>query len=91
MTTKKKPALSTQLKTALAEVDALKKKLSDAERMSKYHSDAQSVATAELQQVHAFLDAVPNAPARKIAGDYGSEIPVSLMSRLAIYLSARSA
>ncbi|MEG0966729.1 MAG: hypothetical protein RSG92_15275 [Pseudomonas sp.] len=87
--TKRKPALSTQLKASQAEVAALQKKLESSEQHQKWARESADKANTALNDVHAFLDAVPNPPARK-AGEEGYGAERSLMTRLAVYLSTRS-
>jgi uncharacterized protein YlxW (UPF0749 family) len=82
----RKPALSTQLKAAQAETAALQKRIEQFERTSKYENDARAKAERELSDIHAFLDAVPNAPASKTT-EYSQ--PISAMTRLSVYLATR--
>lgn len=93
MTTKKKPSIQTRLKDALAELSALQqlvaklqKEAENQKQTVNYHNGRAEKAEHELNQVHAFLDAVPNPPAEK-AGEYGQK--ASAMTRLAVFLSTR--
>lgn len=81
----RKPALSTQLKAANARIVELEKKLSDTERSVKYNSDRASAADAEVNQVHAFLDAVPGSIPKEGEG-YTKH---SAMTRLAAWLATK--
>lgn len=85
----KKPAVSTLLKNALSEVEALKKKVESADSTAKWANQRADKAESELQQIHAFLDAVPNPPLRKIELDYGAKQDVSAMTRLSVYLATK--
>lgn len=85
---KRKPALSTQLRQAQADLASLATKLKTVETSVKYNSDRATKAEQEIEQVHSFLDAVPNPPDRKTTGDYAQ--PVALMTRLAVYVSTRA-
>src|SRR5690348_57354 len=82
----RKPALTTQLKNAQAEIAALTKKVETEERNAKYAQARADEAKRELADVHAFLDAVPNPPANK-TGEYSQ--PVSAMTRLSVFLATR--
>jgi hypothetical protein len=91
MTTKKKPSLQTRLKNAEAlagehrlHAEKLQKQLDDKERSLGYANDRAKAAEAEIAQVHAFLDAVPNPPADKLADGYSK---VGAMTRLAVFLA----
>jgi hypothetical protein len=89
----KTPALSTQLKTAQAEIAELKKKLEASENASKYNSKRGDEFLAELNGVHTLLDAMPNPPARKaeIKNSWGStvesDIPAAV--RVSVLLATR--
>ena len=86
-----KPSIATQLRNAkientaqAQEVEKLKKQLADKENLLKYASTRATDAEGEVKQIHAFLDAVPNPPADKLADGYTK---VSAMTRLAVYLA----
>lgn len=89
----KTPALSTQLKTAQAEIEALKKKLEHSDRMQKHYSDKHSEVLAEINNVHTLLDAMPNAPARvaRTETSWGNtnETPVPAAIRVSVLLATR--
>jgi hypothetical protein len=94
----KKASLATQIRNERAEAFAVKQKLEKTEKelesskqSNKYNSDRAQKAEAELEQVHMFLDAVPNPPARKSenAGGYG-HTEHSLMTRMSVYLTTRN-
>ena len=56
---------------------------------SAYRNNAEK--SAEIEQVHALLDALPNAVPRKGApSEYGSQVNHSLLTRLAAWIAARS-
>lgn len=82
----KKPAVSTQLKQALAKIEELEKKVASAEQSQKWAADRARDADNELDQIHAFLDAVPGAISRD-AENYKKH---SAMTRLAAWLSVRN-
>lgn len=92
MSKTKTPAISAQLKNALAEIEALKKKIENTESISRYRDQENTKLSAELGQIHAFLDAVPNPPVRETeTGNYGAKVAHSAMTRLSVYLATRSA
>ena len=68
-------------------VAKLTKELEQAKTLEKHYLNAMSAAQAEVSSVHAFLDAVPNAPARKPLSGY-QDYPV--MTRLAVWMATRS-
>lgn len=82
----KKPALSTQLKQAQALIEELKKKVESAERGQKYAQDSRADAERELNDVHAFFDALPGALPRKNEQTYAQH---SAMTRLAAWLASK--
>jgi hypothetical protein len=61
----KKPRPTKELTAALAEVEALKKKLADAERMREYHSGQASKAERDLDAMHSVFDAIPGIPKKR--------------------------
>ena len=95
MATKRTLPLTKQLKVALAEADEHKR---HAEKLAKDletargsipYRDKQILDQAkELNDVHAFLDAIPNSPVRDTQGEYSKTVH-SLMTRLCVYLSTR--
>lgn len=100
MTTKtKKPSLQAQLKAATAaaaehkaHADKLQKELDSAKQVREHYSNRADKADAELQQIHAFLDAVPNPPARKtdpaVTGGYSAD-NIGALTRLSVFLATR--
>jgi uncharacterized coiled-coil protein SlyX len=84
----RKPAASTLLKQANARVEELEKKLTSSESSMKYHSNQASEAQAELNDMHAFFDALPNSIPRKDSESYQTR---SAMTRLAAWLATRTA
>lgn len=97
MTTKKKPSLQTQLKNAKAELAAAQQKIAQLQKeldsnkgTITYNHGRAERAEGELQQIHAFLDAVPNPPARKTdptVTDYARD--VTALTRLTVFLATR--
>lgn len=95
----KTPALSTRLKLANAEIESLRKKIESLESTLKnecahknsYFNDKQK-AEAEIEQVHALLDALPGSGPRKTEGENSwDQKTLATMTRLAAYLANRSA
>jgi uncharacterized protein YhaN len=100
VTTKKKPSLQAQLKdakielaAAQQEVSKLQKELESDKRMKDHYAKESADAKAELQQIHAFLDAVPNPPTRKtdpnVTGEYSAS-NVAVLTRLTVFLATRA-
>lgn len=96
MATKKKSA-ATQLKELRIEHAAAEQlvgkltKERDSEKSSKdvWHKRSEE-ANNEIEQVHAFIDALPGAIARTVpVGEYGGRISHGLMTRLAAWLAVR--
>ena len=96
----KKPAVSTQLKTALKEIESLTKQLEDEK---KYHtSNKQTLegvrkekqdVDAELEQMHSLLDSFAGALPRETA-EASTEYPYrkirfNAMTRLASWLASK--
>lgn len=101
MTAKKaiKPSVASQLKNANIELAAahqkilaLQKEAESDKRMKDYHANEAKDAKDELHQIHAFLDAVPNPPARKtdptVTGEYTAS-NVAVLTRLTVFLATR--
>ena len=87
----KQPALSTQVKTLTAQVAELEKKLAQETKYKEGHYVARQEKEAEVEQVHALLDALPGAAGRKTAHEEAyCRKDLSIMTRLAAYLAARS-
>jgi chromosome segregation ATPase len=95
----KKPALSTRLKIAVADLDAAQKKITDLEAKLKSAESSKDAfykkmndAEAEIEQVHALLDALPGSAPRKTSEEESwSRRDIKTMTRLAAYLANRSA
>ncbi len=79
----RKLSTATQLKNANAEIAEIKKKLENAESYKKMYQNSAERAEQELEQVHRFLDAVPNPIARE-PEQYKT---ISAMTRLAAWLA----
>lgn len=77
-------APSTLLKEAQARIAELEKKLADKESSLKYATDVRVVAQAELDSVHDILDALPEAPAKKVEDEYRTR---TAATRLAAYFA----
>lgn len=84
-----KTELQFALEAAQKEIETLKTKVASAERTASYQAERTAALDIEVRQIHLFLDAVPNPPARKVAGEYGSSHDVSAMTRIAVYLATR--
>lgn len=87
----KTPALSTQLKAAQQRIADTEKKLAEAVKSKEYHHGEWQKTNAELEQVHAILDAIPAAPARQFKPeDAYSPIERKTPARLAAYFAVRA-
>lgn len=102
MTSKKnrKPSVAAQLKDAKIElaaahqkIAALQKEAESDKRMKDHYAKEAMDAKNELQQIHAFLDAVPNPPTRKtdpaVTGEYTAS-NVAVLTRLTVFLATRA-
>lgn len=95
----KTPALSTQLKTAKAEIVALQEKVTKLEKDVKQQSDykdmyyrQKSELEKEIEAVHSLLDVLDGAIPRKTIPDATQEwntVKHDMMTRLAAYLAKR--
>lgn len=96
----KKKSIATQLKDAKIElaaahqkINAQQKELEQDKRMREHYSSEFTKATNELAQIHAFLDAVPNPPARKtdpnLTGEYTAS-NIATLTRLTVFLATRA-
>ena len=95
----KTPALSTQLKTAKAEIVALQEKIVKLEKEVKQQSEykdmyfrQKSELDKEIEAVHSLLDVLDGAIPRKTIPDTTQEWNVTkhdMMTRLAAYLAKR--
>ena len=93
----KTPALSTQLKTAKAEIVALQEKIVKLEKEVKQQSEykdmyfrQKSELDKEIEAVHSLLDVLDGAIPRKTIPDTTKEWNVTkhdMMTRLAAYLA----
>ena len=95
----KTPALSTQLKTAKAEIKALEDKIikldKDVKQQSEYkdmYCRQKSELEKEIEAVHSLLDVLDGAIPRKTVPDASQEwntVKHDMMTRLAAYLAKR--
>ena len=95
----KTPALSTQLKTAKAEIKALEDKIikldKDVKQQSEYkdmYFRQKSELEKEIEAVHSLLDVLDGAIPRKTVPDASQEwntVKHDMMTRLAAYLAKR--
>jgi len=95
----KTPALSTQLKTAKAEIVALQEKITKLEKDVKQQSEykdmycrQKSELEKEIEAVHSLLDVLEGAIPRKTIPDAAQEwntVKHDMMTRLAAYLAKR--
>ena len=95
----KTPALSTQLKTAKAEIKALEYKIikldKDVKQQSEYkdmYCRQKSEIEKEIEAVHSLLDVLDGAIPRKTIPDITQEwntVKHDMMTRLAAYLAKR--
>lgn len=95
----KTPALSTQLKTAKAEIAALQEKVTKFEKDVKQQSEykdmyyrQKSELEKEIEAVHSLLDVLEGTIPRKTIPDASQEwntVKHDMMTRLAAYLAKR--
>lgn len=95
----KTPALSTQLKTAKAEIVALQEKVIKLEKDVKQQSEVKDMyyrqkqeLEKEIEAVHSLLDVLEGAIPRKTVPDASQEwntVKHDMMTRLAAYLAKR--
>jgi DNA repair exonuclease SbcCD ATPase subunit len=95
----KTPALSTQLKTAKAEIAALQEKITKLEKDVKQQSECKDMyyrqkndLEKEIEAVHSLLDVLEGAIPRKTIPDATQEwntVKHDMMTRLAAYLAKR--
>lgn len=83
----RKPATSTLLKQAEAQIAELNKQLEREKANASYANTRATTAEAEVEQVHAFLDAIPNSIPREPEGNYGKKN--AAMTRLAAWLAVK--
>lgn len=92
----KKPSTKTQLNTLKAEhgkllsdAEKLRKELEQEKNYKKWAEQGRDSAKAELDQVHAFFDAMgEQTVARKTPAEYG-QTENSAMTRLSVFLANR--
>lgn len=84
----KKPAVTTQLKTANARIAELEKQIKDGAWQVPHYKKQADEANAELENVHAIFDAMPGCIARKKDGEYSSQ-NIAAATRLASWLASR--
>lgn len=82
----KKPAISTQLKNAQAQILELEKTLASSKSSVEYQRRQTEEAQSELNQVHAFFDALPDSLPRRHIETHQSH---SAMTRLAAWLASK--
>jgi DNA repair exonuclease SbcCD ATPase subunit len=95
----KTPAVSTQLKTAKAEIAALQEKITKLEKDVKQQSECKDMyyrqkndLEKEIEAVHSLLDVLDGAIPRKTIPDVTQEwntVKHDMMTRLAAYLAKR--
>jgi DNA repair exonuclease SbcCD ATPase subunit len=95
----KTPAVSTQLKTAKAEIAALQEKITKLDKDVKQQSEykdmyyrQKSELEKEIEAVHSLLDVLEGAIPRKTIPDATQEwntVKHDMMTRLAAYLAKR--
>ena len=95
----KTPALSTQLKTAKAEIAALQEKVTKFEKDVKQQSEYKDMycrqkndLEKEIEAVHSLLDVLEGTIPRKTIPDASQEwntVKHDMMTRLAAYLAKR--
>ena len=95
----KTPALSTQLKTAKAEIVALQEKVIKLDKDVKQQSEVKDMyyrqkteLEKEIEAVHSLLDVLEGAIPRKTVPDASQEwntVKHDMMTRLAAYLAKR--
>ncbi|EKS9914889.1 hypothetical protein [Burkholderia multivorans] len=84
----RKPAVSTLLKNAQARIAELEKKAENDAKSMKYHEKRADEAQAELQQLHAFFDALPGTIPEQDKETYKRN---NAMTRLAAWLATSRA
>ncbi|MET3631617.1 hypothetical protein [Burkholderia sp. 572] len=84
----RKPAVTTLLKNAQARIAELEKKVEIDTKTIKYHEKRAEEAQAELQQLHAFFDALPGTIPEQDKESYKRN---NAMTRLAAWLATSRA
>lgn len=87
----RKPAASTLLKRAQAQIEKLEKDLASKTSAYTSASEVRDKLQAEIEQLHAVLDAIPTAPGRDVPGveSWMSGSKRSVLSRLAGYFAVK--
>lgn len=95
---KKKPAVSTQLKAAKEQIEAMKAEIEkltkdrdEQKKMKEAYLSSRTELEKEIQQVHILLDILPGAAPRKGETEGWNNPTYNLMTRLAAYLANRNA
>ena len=82
----RKPAVSTLLKKAQEDVAKLTKELESSKSSYTYQSARNSELTKEVDEIHAFFDALPASISRKDDNGYNQR---SAMTRMAAWLATK--
>lgn len=82
----RKPAVSTLLKKAQEDIAKLTKELESANSSKKYSNDRVNNLTKEVEEMHAFFDALPGSISRKAEDGYSQR---SAMTRMAAWLATK--
>lgn len=82
----RKPAVSTQLKNAQAEIAELKKQLESSKSSQSYYNERANKLQAEVEEIHSFFDALPNVISRKADDGYTQR---AAMTRMAAWLASK--
>lgn len=82
----RKPAVSTQLKTAQAMIAALEKKVKEQESTQGWTRAAKETAEREVNDMNAFIDALPGAIALKAEDGYTTR---TIVTRMGAWLATR--
>jgi len=83
----RKVSIAAQLKKANIEIEALTKKLADAERTKDMWYKSHEAANSELAQVHTLLDSVPNPPPSTLTENQYAKLTV--LTRLSVFFATR--
>lgn len=88
----RKPAASTLLKQAQAQIEKLEKDLATKTTLYNSASEERNKLQTEVDQLHAMLDAIPGAPSKDVPGvdSWMSGSKRTVLSRLAGYFATRS-
>lgn len=82
----RKPAASTLLKKAQEDIAKLTKDLESSKSSQKYSSDRAQQLNTEIEEIHAFFDAIPGAISKKAEDGYTQR---SAMTRMAAWLATK--